>query len=126
MNIININDICSKGDLDELIKLQNNNYTFEYDKISINHALMNGHIHILEWLTNSGYELKYDYYYPINILSVFGNVSILELHKNYGFKFKYNNTAIIYAIYDAYYDVLKWFKNNNYKTKLNYIKQYKH
>jgi hypothetical protein len=160
MNTINIDVLCLIGNLNKLIELQQENFIFEYEN-AIDNASRGGHVHVLEWFKNSGYEFKYSKI-AIRKVSANGFVHVLEWFKNSGYKFKYDKNAIYYASINGNINVLewfkksgyklkynksvinklhcinhlwwvnyssyasKWFKNNNYKTRLNYIKQYKH
>jgi hypothetical protein len=33
---------------------------------------------------------------------------------------------MLHYLFNSHINILKWFKNNDYKTRLKYIKQYKH
>jgi hypothetical protein len=79
---------------------------------------MNGHIKVLEWFKNSGYEFKYDKY-AINRASLHGRIQVLEWFKNSGYEFKYDEDVINMASYYGYIKVLKWFKRSGYKFKYN-------
>jgi hypothetical protein len=57
----------------------------KYDNISINYACGNGHVHILEWFKNEGYDFKNE---------------------------DYNNQFIRYAFEYDKFNVLNWFKIN--------------
>ena len=49
----------------------------------------NGHIAVLDWFKNSGFEFKYDEN-TINCVSENGHISVLDWFKNSGFEFKYD------------------------------------
>jgi hypothetical protein len=77
----------------------------------------------------------------INNACHYGHIQVLEWFKNSGYEFKYDKWAFYYASYYNHIQILKWFKNRNvkkvikwthhkfnntfkYKTKNNYIKGY--
>ena len=105
-------------------------------------ASFNGHIQVLEWFKNSGYEFKYSKN-AIIWASKNKKIQVLEWFKNSGYEFKYSKYAINEACYNEHIKILEWFiKNHNvkkvikwskplkflitikFKTKNNYIKGY--
>jgi hypothetical protein len=128
-------DILHKTDLN--IYVIEDNKTLYKNNIIIE-AYQYGHIQVLEWFKNSGYEFKYDIW-AFNNACQSGQVQILEWFKNSGYEFKYNEQAINFS---SLKKVLEWFKNRNvkkvikwskplkflntikFKTKNNYIKGY--
>jgi hypothetical protein len=100
-----------------------------------------GHVQVLEWYKNSGYDFNYNNR-PFYYASCNGHVQVLEWFKNSGFELKYDKDSIFWSYYSGDFQVLKWFKNHNikkvlkwsrstkflktikYKTKNNYVKGY--
>ena len=112
-------DILHKTDLNIYV-IQNNKVLYVND--IINNGCKYGHIQVLEWFKNSGYEFKYDIH-AIFYASVFGHIQILEWFKNSGYEFKYNKDVINFAsTYNLsstfrHIQVLEWFKTSGYKFK---------
>ena len=106
-------DILHKTDLNIFV-IENNKAL--YMNNIINNASKNGHIQVLEWFKNSGYEFKYDEW-AINNASDNGHIQVLEWFKNSGYEFKYNEWAINYASNNGHIKVLEWFKNSGYEFK---------
>ena len=79
-------------------------------------ASKHGHVKVLEWYKNSGYNVMCDKDF-IDTASWKGNVEILEWFKNSGYEFKYSKNSFIWASLYENIEILKWFKNNNYKFK---------
>ena len=87
-----------------------------YKNNIIYNACLYGHVQVLEWFKNSGYEFKYDEL-AINYVSHCGFINVLEWFKNSGYEFKYDTHAIDWASRNGYIKVLEWFKNSGYKFK---------
>jgi hypothetical protein len=98
--------------------LKSINYYFDNTDIIYN-ASFNGHVHILEWFKNSGYEFKYNVS-TISMASHNGHVNVLEWFKNSGYKFKNYNYAIQSAIINGHVNVLDWFKKSGYNSAFQY------
>ena len=109
-------DILHKKDLNIFV-IQNNKVFYKNN--IINNACKYGHIEVLEWFKNSGYEFNYNEV-AIYQASGYGHIQVLEWFKNSGYKFKYNQYAITYAIQNGHIKVLEWFKNSGYKFKHDY------
>ena len=109
---------CFYGHVQVLEWFKNSGYEFKYDVNTINYAILNGYIQILEWFKNSGYEFKYDEEAIYNA-SKNGHIQILEWFKNSGYEFKYDMWAINWASKTGDVRVLKWFKNSGYELKYN-------
>ena len=110
-------DILHKTDLNIFV-IENNKVLYMND--IINHASYYGHIEVLEWFKNSGYEFEYNKYeYAINNAAGNGYIEILEWFKNSGYEFKYNEYAINYASENGHIQVLDWFKNSGYEFEYN-------
>jgi hypothetical protein len=107
-----IKNASENGHVEILEWFKNSGYEFNYDEDAINKASENGHVEILEWFKNSSYEFNYDED-AINKASKNGHIEILEWFKNSGYEFKYNNISSLNI------DVLEWFKNYGYKFKNN-------
>ena len=108
-------DILRKTDLNIFV-IKNNRVLYKNN--IINNASQNGHIQVLEWFKNSGYEFKYTEW-PINYASEIGDVQVLEWFKNSGYEFKYNKWALNFASNNKHVQVLEWFKNSGYELKYN-------
>ena len=106
-------DILHKTDLNIFV-IENNRVLYKNN--IINCASAHGHVQVLEWFKNSGYEFKYDKT-AINIASRYGHIHVLEWFKNSGYKFKYDKYAIDYTSENGHVKVLEWFKNSRYKLK---------
>jgi hypothetical protein len=106
-------NILHKTDLNIFV-IENNKVLYKND--IINWASSYGHVKVLEWFKNSGYEFKYDKL-AINYASEKGHIHVLEWFKNSGYKFKYNKWAIYYTSRNGHIQVLEWFKNSGYKFK---------
>ena len=106
-------DILHKTDLNIFV-IKNNKVLYVND--IINNACLYGHVQVLEWFKNSGYEFNY-HIYPIYYASMKGHVQVLEWFKNSGLEFKYDENAINYASLVGHIQVLEWFKNSGYKFK---------
>jgi hypothetical protein len=111
-----INNGCKYGHIQVLEWFKNSGYEFKYDKWAIILASENGHIHVLDWFKNSDYEFKYDED-TINYASENGKVQVLEWFKNSDYEFKYNVKAINWASDKGHIQVLEWFKNSEYEFK---------
>ena len=110
-------DYASKyGHIEVLDWVINSGYEFDCDECAINDASCYGHVKVLEWFKNYGYEFKYNEY-AINYASKNGHIKILEWFKNSGYEFKYNEYAINYASFNGHIQVLEWFENSGYKFK---------
>ena len=90
---------------------KNSGFEYKYDERAINHASQYGHIAVLDWFKNSYFEFKYDKW-TINYASLNGHIAVLDWFKNSGFKFKYDESAINYASLNGHVTVLDWFKNS--------------
>src|SRR5271169_5590623 len=53
----------------------------------------------------------------IDWASEYGHLQILEWFKNFGFEFKYSDRAINYASTRGYIGILEWFKNSGFEFK---------
>jgi hypothetical protein len=106
-------DILHKTDLNIFV-IENNELLY-LNNIILN-ASSNGHIQVLEWFKNSGYEFKYGKE-AINRASYYGHIQVLEWFKNSGYEFNYDKNAFIYASLNGHIQVLEWFKNYGYKFK---------
>ena len=113
-----IHNASYHGHIQVLEWFKNSGFEFKYDEWAINNASENGHIQVLEWFKNSGYEFKYNEM-AINYASVNGHIQILEWFKNSGYEFKYGAYAIAikWAFSERRIQVLKWFKTSGYKFK---------
>jgi hypothetical protein len=107
-----------RGHIQVLEWFKNSGYNFEYDVYSINYASWKGHIQVLEWFKNSGYKFKYDEN-AITMASRNENIHILDWFKNSGYEFKYNENAVNSASSIGDIQVLEWFKKSGYKFKYN-------
>jgi hypothetical protein len=133
-------DILHKTDLNIFV-IKNNKVL--YKNYIIVNASIYGHIEVLEWFKNSGYEFKYDVN-AIKLASPQGHIQVLEWFKNSGYEFKYDKDAICWAYKFKQIKILKFFSNNinlkklikilnfnifistvKFKTKINYLKGYK-
>jgi hypothetical protein len=113
-----IENACFYGHVQVLEWFKNSGYEFNYNEMSINSASYYGHVQVLEWFKNSGYEFKYDEWAIINA-SGHGHIQVLEWFKNSGYEFKYDEEAITRASVNGHDQVLEWFKNSGYKFKYN-------
>jgi hypothetical protein len=111
-----INNACIYGHIEVLEWFKNSGYEFKYYKYAIYYASGHGHIKVLEWFKNSGYELLYDKE-AINWASYFRHIHVLEWFKNSGYEFKYDEKAINNASKNGHIEVLEWFKNSSYEFK---------
>ena len=106
--------------------------------MAIIYASKNGHVQVLEWFKNSGYEFKYNKD-AIMWASRNGHIEFLEWFKNSDYEFKYDIMAIntkfikILKFFGYYINIKKLIKWSNlnvfiettkFKTKNNYIKGY--
>ena len=113
-----INNACRYGHIQVLEWFKNSGYEFKYDAWAISLASMYGHIEVLEWFKNSSYEFKYNEWAIISA-SENGHIQVLEWFKNSGYEFKYNAWAIDDASDNGHIQVLEWFKNSDYEFKYN-------
>src|ERR1700744_4006768 len=107
---------CYKKGLLDVLKIYHYNNINIFEKSSIEKASANGHIDVLNWLKNNGFEFKYinD---AINSASKKGHIAVLDWFKNSGFQFKYTNYTIDWASSNGYVAVLNWFKNSDFEFK---------
>jgi hypothetical protein len=117
-----------------------------YMNFIVYNASSHGHVQVLEWFKNSGYEFI-DCLEGIEIAASYGNINVLEWFKNYniqnfdnlkniihtishsgsintiewfvksGFKIPYDKNCSYYASTYANIKLLEWFKNNGYPLK---------
>jgi hypothetical protein len=113
-----INCACAYGHVQVLEWFKNSGYEFKYNETAISYASDYGHIQVLEWFKNSGYEFKYNED-AIWHASRKGHIQVLEWFKKSGYEFKYNLGAINNASYRGNIQVLEWFKNSGYEFKYN-------
>ena len=99
-------DILHKTHLNIFV-IKNNKLLYKNN--IINYAFLHGHVEVLEWFKNSGYEFKYDED-AIDYASLYGHVQVLEWFKNSGFEFKYNRAA--YVFITSFIKILKFYCNN--------------
>jgi trans-aconitate methyltransferase len=115
-------DILHKTNLNIFV-VENNKVLYKKNNI-IYYACINGHIQVLEWFKNSGYEFKYNGW-AIYHASVNGHVQVLEWFKNSGYEFKYDMWAIYHASVNGHVQVLEWVKNYNVKKVIKWSKPLK-
>jgi hypothetical protein len=108
-------DILNKTDLNIFV-IENNKVL--YKNHIIEYACQYGHIQVLEWFKNSGYEFKYTDSAIIHA-SRSGHIQVLEWFKNSGYEFKYSELVIENASKNGNVQVLEWFKNSGYEFKYN-------
>ena len=113
-----INNACLYGHVQVLEWFKNSGYEFNYYIYPIYYASHNGHIQVLEWFKNSGLEFKYNEW-AINQASKYGHIKVLEWFKNSGYEFKYDECAINCASGTGHIQILEWFKNSDYEFKYN-------
>jgi hypothetical protein len=113
-----INNACFYGHVQVLEWFKNSGYEFEYNNYAITYASESGRVNVLEWFKNSNCKFKYDEN-AIEHASENGHVQVLEWFKNSGYKFKYNEWAINCASENGHIQVLEWFKNSGYEFKYN-------
>jgi hypothetical protein len=101
-------DILHKTDLNIFV-IENNKVLYKNDIIV--DASRYGHIQVLEWFKNSGYEFKYNKN-AISYASMNGHDHVLEWFKNSGYQFKYDKLAIYWASKNQKSYVLKFFSKN--------------
>jgi hypothetical protein len=70
-----------------------------------------GHTIVLDWLFNSGFELKYNEK-ALDIASERGHINVLEWWKNSGLPLKYSKNALDKASWNNNLDVLEWWANS--------------
>ena len=104
-------DFLHKTDLNIFV-IENNKVLYKND--IINYASAFGHVQVLEWFKNSGYEFKYNRD-AFRWASAFGHVKVFEWFKNSGYEFKYNTYEIINASLNGRIEVLEWFKKSGYE-----------
>ena len=102
-------DILHKTDLN-IFAIENNKVMYKNNIIY--NASKNGHIEVLEWFKNSGYEFNKYIKEAINYVFQSGNIQVLEWFKNSGYEFKYNYGAIITASIKGNIQVLKFYSKN--------------
>lgn len=85
-----IDNLSKCGDVHMLNLLKNtlSKHEFVYTKMAIDGASSNGHIHVLEWWKNSGFELRYSK----NAIYWSKTVAVLEWWKKSGLDVKFNVT----------------------------------
>ena len=110
-----IENACKYGHIQVLEWFKNSGYEFNfYESQIFDFALQYGN----KWFKNHGYEFKFDCV-PSYCAAVNGNTQVLEWFKNSGYKFKYNSLTIGYASYNGHIEILEWFKNYGYEFKYN-------
>ena len=118
--VLYVNDIIFNASKNGHVKVlewfKNSGYEFKYNQCAIDFASGYGHIKVLEWFKNSGYEFKYDRYAIINACNR-GHIKVLEWFKNSGYELKYDKLAINEACKNGHVQVLEWFKNSEYEFK---------
>ena len=112
---------CYKKGLLDILKLCHYNNINIFEKTGIKIASLNGHVDVLNWLKNNGFEFKCTGD-AINRASENGHVAVLDWLKNSGFQFKYSDFAINMASSNGHVAVLNWFKHSGFEfryTKMN-------
>ena len=77
---------------------------FKYSINAIDLAAKHGHIHILDWFENSGYEFKYED--AIINASENGHIKILDWFKNHYYELKNIKNAIHIAEQNKHYHIV--------------------
>jgi hypothetical protein len=102
------------------IKKFNLNITDVY----ISELCKRGKVNILEWLFDSGLELKYtsdalDWAScnGLDLASCNGHVNVLEWWKNSGLELQYTESALNWASENCHINVLEWWKNSGLELK---------
>jgi ankyrin repeat protein len=114
---ISLIDIISMlGHVNVLEWLKNSGLELKYSEKSLHYASGNRHINVLNWWKNSGLPLKYNEN-PIDRTSLLGNIDILEWWKNSGLPLKYSNNAFEYASMNNHINVLEWWRNSGFVLK---------
>ena len=109
-------DILHKTNLNIFV-IQNNKVLYKNN--IINNACKNGHIQVLEWFKNSGYEFKHEFKYDYQAIydaSQNGHIRVLEWFKISGYKFKYNKNAFK----TNFNKILKFYCNINIKKLIKW------
>ena len=110
---------------DVLHKTKLNIYVVENNKVLYQnnilfHASKNGHVKILKWLKNSGYEITYaSRKYAILEASINKHIKVLKWFKNLGYEFDYEvvKFSISYASEKGDIKILEWFKNSGFEFR---------
>ena len=97
-----------------IIKILYNDTNYQYPNDTIVLVCKNGHVNILEWFKNSGFEFRYTSD-AIDSATKNDHINVLDWFKNSGLEFRYTNHTINWASGNGHIHILNWFKNNNYK-----------
>ena len=80
----------------------------------VNAVAKSGHIFVLDWLRNAGYEILCTEFF-ITTISEYGNVNILEWLDNFAYTFECSKLAINKAAKNGHIAILDWFAYNDKK-----------
>ena len=117
----NILNICSIGATETLEYIKKNNLfpNALYDRYNVSYfdvASYYGHINVLDWLLNSGVNLKYSYT-SIDNASKNGHVNVLNWWLKSNLPLKYTEKSLYWASKNGHVDVLTWWCKSNLPLK---------
>lgn len=105
-----------KGHLSVLNWWKESGFELKYTNESMDGASAKGRVEVLEWWKNSGLELKYSGH-SINKAAEYGHIEVLEWWKESGLSLRYDESALDWASANGQLEVLEWWKQSDFEIE---------